>query len=33
MGDAHEETGISAAGVLTAPTAYEMQDVEVMMRK
>ena len=32
LGDAHKETGISAASVLTAPTAYEMQDVEVMMR-
>ena len=32
LGDAHKETGIPAARVLTAPTAYEMQDVEVMMR-
>lgn len=32
LGDAHEETGIPAACVLTAPTAQEMQDVEVMMR-
>ena len=32
LGDAHKETGLSAASVLTALTVYEMQDVEVMMR-
>ena len=32
LGNAHEETGIPAACVLTAPTAHKMQDVEVMMR-
>ena len=33
LGDAHEETGIPAARVLTAQAVHEMQDVEVMMRK
>lgn len=33
LGDADKETRIPAASVLTAQTAHEMQDVEVMMRK
>lgn len=32
LGDAHKETRVPAASVLTALTANEMQDVEVMMR-
>ena len=32
LGNADKETGIPAACVLIAPTAHEMQDVEVMMR-
>nr|WP_235438836.1 hypothetical protein [Candidatus Rhodobacter lobularis] len=32
LGDAHKETGIPAASVLTTPAANEMRDVETMMR-